>query len=167
MFPADMQLPFAFRRNAKALLFSLLPRGSWGIIMVEERNTLSGNRTGFRLFQKEPVNFFFSFVCSNDMLHFKIINKILKQRGINRRTMRHAPLTCVFDTVKCLIVFTMLIFSGCGDNAETRLQRFLLKGNEQMKKGNDAQAMGYYNAALELDSCFADSWNNLGTLYFR
>lgn len=63
-------------------------------------------------------------------------------------------------------VFVIVCFA-CTDSRETRTQRFLLKGNEQLKKGNDTQAIGYYQAALELDSCFADAWNNLGTVYYR
>ena len=101
------------------------------------------------------------------MLQFKIIIQILKLRRIHRCALCRVAFAPLFKTAKYLMVFIILLVSGCGDNKETRLQRFLMKGNEQMKKGNDAQAIGYYNAALELDSCFADSWNNLGTLYFR
>jgi len=55
----------------------------------------------------------------------------------------------------------------CGDSKETRLQRFLLQSNELVKSQQEAQAERYLKEALKLDSCFADAWNNLGTLYFN
>jgi tetratricopeptide (TPR) repeat protein len=66
-------------------------------------------------------------------------------------------------------VFTLVIICSlsCADSKETRIQRFLIQGNEQVERRNPQQAIEYYNAALHLDSCFADAWNNLGTIYFN
>ena len=55
---------------------------------------------------------------------------------------------------------------ACSDSKETRLQRYLLQGNEQVALRNAEGAERYFIEALRLDSCFADALNNLGTLYF-
>src|SRR5687768_4227109 len=68
---------------------------------------------------------------------------------------------------RAVIVSLLFLTIACSDSKETRLQRFLLQGNDQVIKGNDGQAIGYYRAALKLDSCFADAWNNLGTVFYR
>src|SRR6478752_6221391 len=64
------------------------------------------------------------------------------------------------------IVVLGLIVACCGDSKETRLQRYLLQGNEAVKLHEADQAERYFKEALKLDSCFADSWNNLGSFYF-
>ena len=72
-----------------------------------------------------------------------------------------APLNTKFqviglNTVRRAVAFSLLMLAvGCSDSKESRLQRFLLKGNDQAQQGNDAQAIGYYRTALELDSCIA------------
>jgi tetratricopeptide (TPR) repeat protein len=50
---------------------------------------------------------------------------------------------------------------------ETKLQQFLLKGNIALEAGNKAQAAYYYREAIQLDPCYLDALNNLGTLEFR
>lgn len=47
------------------------------------------------------------------------------------------------------------------------MQRFLLKGNEMVTEQSYEDAERYFREALKLDSCFADAWNNLGTLYHQ
>ena len=47
------------------------------------------------------------------------------------------------------------------------MQRFLAQGNDAVKKQNYEEAVRFYEGALELDSCFTDAWNNLGTLYYN
>lgn len=58
------------------------------------------------------------------------------------------------------------VLAACSESRETRLQRYLAQGNDMVKKLNSEQAERYFKEALKLDSCFADAWNNLGTLYF-
>src|SRR5690606_14352808 len=71
---------------------------------------------------------------------------------------------CFAGAALCLVLWGL---NACTDSKETRIQRFLLQGNDQAKKGNAPQAIAYYAAAIELDSCFAEAWNNLGTVYYR
>lgn len=60
----------------------------------------------------------------------------------------------------------LFIIVAC-TGSETKLQRFLLQGNEMAQKQNFHEAKRYYREALKLDSCFADALNNLGTLLFK
>jgi tetratricopeptide (TPR) repeat protein len=64
------------------------------------------------------------------------------------------------------VFFALLALCGC-DSKETKLQRFLIQGNEMAQKQNFAQARRYFNEALKIDSCFSDAWNNLGTISYR
>lgn len=61
----------------------------------------------------------------------------------------------------CVLAF------ACSDSREVRVQRFLMKGNEMVKRKNFDEAERYFREAIALDSCFADAWNNLGTLQFN
>jgi tetratricopeptide (TPR) repeat protein len=65
------------------------------------------------------------------------------------------------------VVVLVFLLGGCSESKETRLQRFLQQGNDMVMHSNDEQAISYYQNALRLDSCFADAWNNLGTVYFK
>jgi tetratricopeptide (TPR) repeat protein len=65
-----------------------------------------------------------------------------------------------------LPLILIMLMIGC-DSKQTKLQRFLIQGNEMVQKQNFAQARKYFNEALRLDSCFADAWNNLGTISFQ
>ena len=60
-----------------------------------------------------------------------------------------------------------ILLMSCMDSKETKLQRFLLQSNDMIQKQNVQQAERFLREALKLDSCFADAWNNLGTLYFN
>lgn len=60
-----------------------------------------------------------------------------------------------------------ILLISCLDSTETKLQRFLIQSNDMVKKQNAQQAERLLKEALKLDSCFADAWNNLGTLYFN
>src|SRR6476659_53956 len=69
---------------------------------------------------------------------------------------------------KCLFAgLTIIFLISCAESKETKLQRFLLKGNLMMEDHNEEQAISYYLEALKLDPCFADALNNMGTIYFR
>jgi tetratricopeptide (TPR) repeat protein len=72
-----------------------------------------------------------------------------------------------FRRINSLVLFVpVLIFMAC-DSRQTKLQRFLIQGNEMAQKQNFDQARRYFNEALKLDSCFVDAWNNLGTISHR
>jgi tetratricopeptide (TPR) repeat protein len=58
----------------------------------------------------------------------------------------------------------VLMIIACTDSNETRMQRFLVQGNEKVREQDYVQAEKYFNSALKIDSCFADALNNLGTL---
>ena len=60
-----------------------------------------------------------------------------------------------------------IVLFSCMDSKETKLQRFLIQSNDLVKKQNVERAEHFLTEALKLDSCFADAWNNLGTLYFN
>lgn len=61
----------------------------------------------------------------------------------------------------CLSQFT------CSESREVRVQRFLMRGNEMVQIKNFEEAERLFREAIRLDSCFADAWNNLGTLQFN
>lgn len=63
-------------------------------------------------------------------------------------------------------MINLLLLAGC-ETRETRLQQFLLKGNTMMMQRNYDHARAYYRRALEVDSCFADAWNNLGMICYH
>ncbi len=69
--------------------------------------------------------------------------------------------------VRQSILLLLLFCLACADSRETRVQRFLLKGNDMVKKQNYTEAKRYFMEAIRLDSCFSDGWNNLGTVHFR
>ena len=60
-----------------------------------------------------------------------------------------------------------LLLISCLDSKETKLQRFLIQSNDMVKKQNVEQGERFLLEALKIDSCFADAWNNLGTIYFN
>lgn len=60
----------------------------------------------------------------------------------------------------------VFLFS-CSQSRETRLQQFLLKGNGAMQEQNTEEAVRYFKEALQLDPCYVDALNNLGTISFR
>jgi tetratricopeptide (TPR) repeat protein len=65
-----------------------------------------------------------------------------------------------------IAIVVVLTIWGC-ENKETRLQSFLLKGNESFKEGDEEKALYYYNEALKIDACFVDALNNIGTIQHK
>ena len=61
----------------------------------------------------------------------------------------------------------IVLLAGCSDSKETRVQRYLLQGNDMVTKRQPEQAERYFKEALKLDSCFADAWNNLAAAVER
>jgi tetratricopeptide (TPR) repeat protein len=68
---------------------------------------------------------------------------------------------------RALLLFYISLIVSCSDSRETRLQRYLIQGNEKLVGQEYEQAERFYKEALRLDSCFADALNNLGTVYHR
>ena len=64
-------------------------------------------------------------------------------------------------------LFLLLIVLFACEGKEARVQKFLLKGNLASKERNWQQASYYYGEAIRLEPCYADAWNNLGTVYFQ
>lgn len=60
-----------------------------------------------------------------------------------------------------------LLLITCSESREVRVQRFLMRGNEMVRLKNFDEAERLFREAIGLDSCFADGWNNLGTLQFN
>jgi tetratricopeptide (TPR) repeat protein len=67
---------------------------------------------------------------------------------------------------KCHL-FLLAALISCSDSKETRMQRFLIQGNEKIREQEYEQAERFFKSALNLDSCFADALNNLGTVEHR
>ena len=65
------------------------------------------------------------------------------------------------------VLTVMAITSACQESREVRVQRFLMRGNEMIRRNNPDQAERFFREAIILDSCFADAWNNLGTVQFN
>jgi tetratricopeptide (TPR) repeat protein len=68
---------------------------------------------------------------------------------------------------RCFIIIYTVAILGCSDSKETRMQRFLIQGNEKIREREYEQAEKCFLSALKLDSCFADALNNLGTVEQR
>src|SRR5579872_1086355 len=68
--------------------------------------------------------------------------------------------------IVCQLTFILFLLAACGSKEE-RMQQFLLKGNIASKEQNWEQATYYYGEGIRLEPCFADAWNNLGTVYFQ
>src|SRR5690606_23915666 len=64
------------------------------------------------------------------------------------------------------LLFCLSQFS-CSESREVRVQRFLMRGNEMVQIKNFEEAERLFREAIRLDSCFAEAWNNLGTLQFN
>ena len=58
------------------------------------------------------------------------------------------------------------MLAACSDSRETRKQRHLIQGNEAVRLQNQEEAERYFREAIKLDSCYADAWNNLGSLFY-
>jgi tetratricopeptide (TPR) repeat protein len=65
-----------------------------------------------------------------------------------------------------IIVLFLITLCAC-EGKEARIQKFLLKGNLASKERNWQKASYYYGEAIRLEPCYADAWNNLGTVYFQ
>ena len=66
-----------------------------------------------------------------------------------------------------ILMAVSLSLVTCSESREVRVQRFLLRGNEMVRQKNFEEAERLFKEAIAMDSCFADGWNNLGTLQFN
>ncbi|MBS1487333.1 MAG: tetratricopeptide repeat protein [Bacteroidetes bacterium] len=64
------------------------------------------------------------------------------------------------------IAIGLVVLCGC-ESKQSRMQQLLLKGNIASKDRNWQQALRYYEQATQMNDCFADAWNNAGTVYFE
>lgn len=64
------------------------------------------------------------------------------------------------------VLILVLLLTGC-ESVETRKQRFLIRGIEALEQKNYTEAIRQFEAAVILDSCFADALNNWGTTLHR
>lgn len=77
------------------------------------------------------------------------------------------PWSRKFETImkiNIVAIVVVLVICGC-ESREARVQSFLLKGNEELRKRDENKALYYYNEAVKLDSCFADALSNAGTVH--
>jgi len=66
-----------------------------------------------------------------------------------------------------VLFFFVLLFSQCGNDAETQKQRFLIRGNNALTEQNYREALRFYTEALKIDSCYSPALNNLGVTRFE
>lgn len=64
------------------------------------------------------------------------------------------------------IIGLIFLVESC-ESVETRKQRFLIRGNEAFEQKNYVEAIRQFEAAVKLDSCYADALNNWGTALHR
>ena len=69
--------------------------------------------------------------------------------------------------MKLLYIFLAIVLFSCAGDKETKLQKFLLKGNAEINNKNYDQAIAYYKEAIRIDPCFTEALNNLGTAFFK
>lgn len=69
--------------------------------------------------------------------------------------------------ITCFSTLVFFLLLSCGESDETRMQRFLIQGNEKIREQEYEQAEKLFLSALRLDTCFADALNNLGTVEQR
>ncbi|MFM7430250.1 MAG: tetratricopeptide repeat protein, partial [Flammeovirgaceae bacterium] len=72
----------------------------------------------------------------------------------------------VREATNVIGLLSLVLLFSC-NSKETRVQQFLLKGNLAAKERNFGQAENYYQEAIQLEPCFADAHNNLGTVHFQ
>jgi len=65
--------------------------------------------------------------------------------------------------MKKLFILIVLALLSC-DSRESRLQRFLVQGNEALALQNHEGAEYFFLEAVKLDPCYKDALNNLGVL---
>lgn len=63
-------------------------------------------------------------------------------------------------------LLAVLLMVACESDA-VRKQRYLIKGNSALEQRNYAEAIRQFEAAIKLDTCYADALNNWGTALHR
>ncbi len=58
------------------------------------------------------------------------------------------------------------MFVSCSNNDQEKFNE-LIKGNDALASGNYDEAIDYYDRALQMDSEFADAYNNMGVAFYE
>ena len=67
-----------------------------------------------------------------------------------------------------ILIMVIILISGCGKaRLDQKKKHFLHKGNLVFNEKLYQEAIRYYSEAIELDSSFAQAYNNLGIVYFK
>jgi len=66
------------------------------------------------------------------------------------------------------LLFPAILFSlwSC-ESDDTKASRFLLKGNEELAKGNYKEAIRFYTESIEKNPQYEDAYNNRGVAYYK
>lgn len=80
---------------------------------------------------------------------------------------KSSPIICNLykRSLHACYVLALVGMFACGNDSETQLQRFLIRGNNALNQKDYKEARRMYEAALEQDSCFLPARNNLGITY--
>ncbi len=86
--------------------------------------------------------------------------------------MKKNKFSSIFPKKRWLISFwligCLLYVAACQDSKHnSRMIAFFIKGNEALHKEDYKTALRYYDAGIQIDSTFADIFNNRGIVYFE
>lgn len=73
----------------------------------------------------------------------------------------------VIKDMRRIWVILILGAYSCTESNESKVQKFLIKGNNEINNKNFDQGIAYYKEAVRIDPCFTEGLNNLGTAYFK
>ncbi len=73
----------------------------------------------------------------------------------------------VFSGYVFILFFFTLVLTACSDQNQSEAAQFFLKGNLALEQKEYANAIRYYNEALEKKKDFADVHSNRGIAYLR
>lgn len=69
---------------------------------------------------------------------------------------------------KFMLWILLFLVLSCQDSEyNSRMVQFFLKGNQALQQEDYNTALRYYNAGIEIDSTFADIYNNRGIIFFE
>lgn len=69
--------------------------------------------------------------------------------------------------MKKVYFIALVCLLGCAEGRESKLQKFLIKGNNEINNKNFEQGISYYKEAINMEPCFTEGLNNLGTAYYK
>ncbi len=69
---------------------------------------------------------------------------------------------------KSILWIVLFFVLSCQESEyNSRMVQFFLKGNQALQQEDYSTALRYYNAGIEIDSTFADIYNNRGIIFFE